>query len=119
MQQFNLTDLKKIHGFKAASLVDVNTGLSLQKENTTNIDIDLASSGNAAVVRAKREVANNLKLNDDIEDILITLGKEYHLIRLLKKNTDLFLYLVLDRSEAQLGLARLDLKILESKLGLS
>lgn len=118
MSEFNLEELKKIFGFKVASLVDVNSGISLASVSTVDFDIELASSGNAKIVQTKRDVAASLKLDDEIEDILISLGKEYHLIRLLKKNTNYFLYLVLDRAEAQLGLARLDLKIFEASLEL-
>lgn len=113
---FNLEELKKISGFKVASLVDVNSGVVLASESKTDFDIETASAGNAKVVNAKRTVARDLKLDDEIEDILITLGKEYHLIRPLKKNTNFFLYVVLDRVEAHLGLARLDLKAFEAKL---
>ena len=119
MNKFNLEELKKIHGFKVASLVDVNTGISLASESITDFNIELASSGNAQIVKTKRAVAESLNLDDDIEDILISLGKEYHLIRLLKKNADFFIYLVLDRKEAQLGLARLDLKLFEASLDFS
>ncbi|ELV08554.1 roadblock/LC7 domain-containing protein [Wohlfahrtiimonas chitiniclastica] len=119
MSQYNLAELKKIAGFKVVSLVDVNSGVAVASESATDFDIVLASSGNAKIVKTKRDVANSLNLDDEIEDILITLGKEYHLIRLLKKNTNYFLYLVLDRAEAHLGLARLDLKAFEAQLDFS
>ena len=50
------------------------------------------------VVNYKLEVMQALKLDDQIEDILITLVSQYHLIRLLESSNDLFLYLVLERS---------------------
>jgi hypothetical protein len=59
-----------------------------------------------------------LKLDDTIEDILITLGKQYHLIRLLAtgRGQSMFLYLALDRSTANPALARHHLKRIESDL---
>ncbi|MGL4675644.1 MAG: roadblock/LC7 domain-containing protein [Wohlfahrtiimonas sp.] len=110
-----LSDLTAIEGFKAASLVDANTRLSLASYGS-GIDIELASDGNAAVLNTKRRVVQLLELDDVIEDILISLGKEYHLIRPLVKQPNIFLYLVLDRKKSNLGLARHFLKTFEHSL---
>ncbi len=70
------------------------------------------------MVRKKREVMKKLALNDKIEDILISLHKQYHLIRLLESNDAIFVYLALDRSKANLGMARQDLNKFEKGLDL-
>jgi hypothetical protein len=85
------------------------------------LDLEVAAAGNTEVIRAKMRTMESLRLNDQIEDILITLGKQYHLIRLLKNSRQeqgLFLYLVLDRTRANLALARHALKRIEADITL-
>ena len=79
----------------------------------------MAAAGNTEVIRAKMRTIESVLLDDAIEDILITLGKQYHLIRLLKNSRDeqgLFMYLVLERQKVNLALARHNLRRIENDL---
>jgi len=101
--------LVNLGGYMGACLVDANTGLCLAKDGGATIDLERAAACNTEVVRAKRRTIEALALDDEIEDILISLGKQYHLIRPLRKKPNLFLYVVLDRRYANLAYARLSL----------
>lgn len=115
----DLSGLKSIDGLVGACLVDSDSGLVLGKEGGGDFDLDTAAAGNTEVIRAKRKTMNALGIDGGIEDILITLDDQYHLIRLLKSNEAIFLYVVLDKDKGNLGMARMVLKKVESTLDLS
>ena len=115
-----LKEAMAIDGALGVCLVDWESGMSLGALGGGKyLDLEVAAAGNTEVVRAKMRTMESLRINDQIEDILITLGKQYHLIRLLKSSRQeqgLFLYLVLDRPKSNLALARHSLKRIESEL---
>ena len=115
-----LKEAMNIEGALGAALVDWESGMPLGTLGGGKyLDLDLAAAGNTEVVRAKMRTMQSLQLNDTIEDILITLGKQYHLIRLMTNANgaqNMFLYLALDRGKANLALARHQLKRIENDL---
>lgn len=111
-----LPKLLEIDGFVGACIVDTNSGMTLGTIGGGGIDLEAAAAGNTEVVRAKRKTMKALNLADEIEDMLITLGQAYHIIRPLQSNDALFVYLVLDRSKANLAMARLTLRSIEKDL---
>jgi hypothetical protein len=117
-----LKEAMTIDGALGASLVDWESGMSLGAIGGGKyLDLDVAAAGNTEVIRAKMRTMESLRLDDSIEDILITLSKQYHLIRLLKSarnDQGLFLYLVLDRGKANLALARHGLKRIEAEVSI-
>ena len=113
-----LKEAMSIAGAVGVALVDYESGMSLGTGGGGEwLDLEVAAAGNTEVVRAKLRVMSSLALNDTIEDMLITLHRQYHLIRLINTSRNsLFLYLVLDRERANLALARHYLKRIEADL---
>ncbi|MGH4030034.1 hypothetical protein ACQB60_13975 [Actinomycetota bacterium Odt1-20B] len=111
--------MTSIEGTLGAALVDYNSGMALGTlGGSKDLDLSVAAAGNTDVVRAKARTMEMLGLKGEIEDILITLNEQYHLIRLLqsRNGNGLFLYLALDKSQANLAMARHQLKRIEGEL---
>jgi len=111
----SMDELMTIDGALCAALVDSNSGMILGQIGS-GLDLELAAAGNTEVVRAKLRTMKSLGLNDAIEDILITLTRQYHILRPMTKHEGLFVYLVLDKAKSNLALARRKTQDVEQNL---
>ena len=118
MANVDISKLTDITGFIGACLVDSETGLMMASEGGGKLDLEAAGAANTEVVKAKLSAIEMLGLDDHIDDILITLGKQFHLIRPLEETPTIFLYVALDKKSANLGMARVQVKSVEKTLSL-
>src|SRR4051812_38401995 len=115
----SLKEMMGIDGAIGAAVVDYNSGMALGAlGGSKDLDLQVAAAGNTEVIKAKLRTMEALQLKDAIEDILITLGAQYHIMRPVagRGGKGLFMYLALDRGRANLALARHTLRALEEKL---
>ncbi|MGW3100629.1 hypothetical protein [Streptomyces sp. NPDC001100] len=108
-----------IEGALGAAVVDYTSGMALGTlGGSKSLDLTIAAAGNTDVIRAMVRTMEQLGLKGQIEDILITLDSQYHLIRLItgRVGNDLFLYLVLDKARSNLAMARHQLKRVEGQI---
>ncbi len=101
----SLDEILALDGAMCCSLVDSNSGMLLGYAGS-GVDMEVAAAGNTEVVKAKLKTMRSLGLNDVIEDILITLGRQYHIIRPMARKEGLFIYVVLDKAKSNLAMAR-------------
>ena len=100
-----LDELMTLDGAMCAAVVDSGSGMMLGSIGS-GVDLEMAAAGNTEVIRAKMKTMRSLGLNDVIEDILITLGKQYHILRPSARKDGVFIYFVLDKQRANLAMAR-------------
>ncbi|WP_170928616.1 DUF4388 domain-containing protein [Deinococcus hopiensis] len=106
--------LRTIDGAIAAALVDYGSGMALGMLGS-GVNLEVAAAGNTEVVRAKMRTMEMLGIQGGIEDILITLDKQYHILYIVP-NQKLFMYLVLSKDQSNLAMARYKLRTLTQDL---
>lgn len=116
----SLEAVLSVDGTIGCALGDWNTGFALgNASKDSKFDgekLEQAIALNSEVIKAKNKARDLLGLTASIEDILITLDDQYHLIRVAKTVEGMFFYMVLDREKANLGLARMKLEAIEKDL---
>ena len=111
-----LDEAMAIEGALGVCLVDYQSGMTLGTAGGDGLNLEMAAAGTTEVVRSKLRVMGALGLDDRIEDVLITLGTQYHLIRMVKDTDSLFLYMALNKGLSNLGMAKFQLSSVERKL---
>ena len=114
----SLSKVMQLDGAIGTCVVDSNSGMMLGSDGGGQVNLEVAAAGNTEVVRAKRKTMKALNLKDHIEDILITLHGQYHIIRPLSTNDALFIYLVLDKQRGNLAMSRHQLAAIEKDLSI-
>ena len=94
-----------IPGFIAASLVDLDSGMTLAVKSTrTDFDLAVASAYNSELVKQTMKIMKALNLKTNLEDMILTLGDQIHFIKILSPT--MFIYLAADRSVANIAIVR-------------
>lgn len=95
-----------VNGVIASAVVDLESGMTLAaKSNRAEFDLTVASAYNSELVKQKMKIMRALNLKTSLEDMLLTLGDQYHLIKILPGASS-FLYLAADRSGTNLAILR-------------
>lgn len=96
----------EIPGYVAASLVDLESGMTIgTKSVRSEFDLSAASAYNSEMVKQKMKIIKALGLNATIEDMLITLSDQIHVIKMVNGGAS-FIYMCVDRSLCNLGIVR-------------
>ncbi len=94
-----------ISGFLGACIVDMETGMPLaSRSSRSDFDLDVASAYNSEMVKAKNKTIKALGISSQLEDMLLTLSDQLHLIKMLGPST--FIYIAADRQSTNLALLR-------------
>ncbi|QIX63563.1 hypothetical protein FY528_07835 [Hymenobacter lutimineralis] len=99
--------LKSLPALVAVAIVQADTGDTLAHHSTAgSLNPETAAAYNAEVVRQKQKALAALQLTtESIDDILISLTTQLHLIKLTADGSK-FIYLVADARQTSLAMAR-------------
>ncbi|WP_346880761.1 hypothetical protein [uncultured Algibacter sp.] len=110
LEQFSQDIKKNVPGYIAVTVTEVSSGVCyVSHSDSKDFDPEIASAFNLEVVKAKQSAIKELGLESTIQDILITLTDQIHIID-LSENGEYFIYLAVDSAKANLGMTRALLK---------
>jgi len=101
----SLREVIAFDGAMSVALVDGDTGMILGNAGIAE-DLELAAAGASVMLRARRSTVKTLGLDDEVEDLLVTLSTQLQIIRPLSHNPKIFLYMIVDKERSSLAMAR-------------
>ena len=92
-------------GVHAVTVVEIESGMTLGQWSDGSLDPEVASAYNVEVVKAKLKAIDALGLSDNIDDILITLDSQFHIINCTNSGSHM-IYLAADKKKGNLAILR-------------
>jgi hypothetical protein len=103
-----LDELTVLDGLIFVALVDGNSGV-VKASPARGPDIDRAALAASEIWKTHRRTLRQLghsRPGDPLEEILVTAGSRYHILRTLRAHPDLFILAVLDKLRSNLAMTR-------------
>ena len=106
LQQFGDEVKKNIPGYIGVAVTEIKSGISYYSDSSVaSFDPELASAFNLEVVKTKLNAISALGLEQNIDDIMISLTNQIHIID-ISENNEYFIYLAVDSNKANLGMTK-------------
>lgn len=106
LKQFGEDVKKNVPGYIALAVTEIKSGISYYSDSAqSGFDPEIAASFNLEVVKAKLNAISALGIKDTIDNIMITLSSQIHIID-ISSNKEYFIYLAVDSTKANLGMTK-------------
>lgn len=112
----HVSDAANICGFIGALLVDSESGLVLVAKGDSTIDLPVVTAFGIQIVEVMLQHLGARGLNERVEEVLVTLGQQIHLIRPIAMAPGVLFHVCLDKKATRLGMARVQVKRIEEGL---
>lgn len=105
-----------IDGALGVALVDFTSGVCLGSKGGGTLDMELAGAAVTEVIRTKKQTLEKVGLDESIDEMIVELDNQYHLIQSFEQTDGIFSYLILDEDRSSLPLARSQLRAIDQDL---
>ncbi|WP_130735563.1 hypothetical protein [Flavobacterium sp. J27] len=106
LNQFGEELKKNVAGYLAVAITEVKSGISYYSDSALpDFDPELAAAYNLEVVKAKLNAIKALNLNQSIDNIMINLTGQIHIVDVSEDN-QYFIYLAVDSTKSNLGMTK-------------
>jgi Domain of unknown function (DUF4388) len=100
---------------EAVAVVDQDSGMCLGTAGGLPF-FEVVAAMSTEILAVEHQVIQRMAARDQVEDVLLSLGGQYHILRPLSRRLGLCLFLVLDRRRVKLAWARYRIAEIERRL---